>query len=89
MKEFEIVRITKFKVEADFEDEAIQKCKDNKWESSQSKFVRMHSFSGEAHFEKLNKEAYEDYCFQCQTTDDEPMNFEEWKDILITFIITY
>ena len=40
MKEFRIIRITEFKVEADFEDEAIQKCRENKADSSQTKFVR-------------------------------------------------
>ena len=47
MKKFRIIRITEFKVEADSEDEAIQKCKDNKWDSSQTKFVRFKNWMGE------------------------------------------
>ena len=40
MREFEIIQITKFKVCADFESEAIKKCATGKWDSSQTRYVR-------------------------------------------------
>ena len=47
MREFRIIRITEFKVEADFKDEAIQKCRDNKANSTQTKFIRFKNWMGE------------------------------------------
>ena len=47
MREFRIIRITEFKVEADFEDEAIEKCRNNKANSEQSKYVRFKNWMGE------------------------------------------
>ena len=47
MKEFRIIRITEFKVEADFEDEAIVKCRTNKVNSEQTVYVRLKNWMGE------------------------------------------
>ncbi len=40
MRKFRIIRITEFEVEADFEDEAIELCRKDKANSSQTKYIR-------------------------------------------------
>ena len=47
MREFRIIRITELKVKADSEEDAIQKCKDNKADSEQTKYVRFMNWMGE------------------------------------------
>ncbi len=47
MKEFRIIRITEFKVKADFEDDAIEKCRSGKEDSKQTKYVRFKNWMGE------------------------------------------